>query len=54
MSSKESSQYAYRVAIITSSDRCSRGEQEDQSGPLIRDMVTAVGFHVVSLTVLPD
>ena len=54
MSSKESSQYAYRVAIITSSDRCSRGEQEDLSGPLIRDMVTAVGFQVISLTVLPD
>jgi molybdenum cofactor synthesis domain-containing protein len=54
MSSKESSQYAYRVAIITSSDRCSRGEQEDLSGPLIRQMVEAVGFQVVGLTVLPD
>ncbi|GHV72983.1 molybdenum cofactor biosynthesis protein [Spirochaetia bacterium] len=54
MSSKESSQYAYRVAIIISSDRCARGEQEDQSGPLIKQMVTAVGFQVVDLTVLPD
>ncbi|GHV78257.1 molybdenum cofactor biosynthesis protein [Spirochaetia bacterium] len=54
MSSKESSQYAYRVAIIISSDRCARGEQEDQSGPLIKQMVTAAGFQVVDLTVLPD
>jgi molybdenum cofactor synthesis domain-containing protein len=54
MSSKESSQHAYRVAIITSSDRCSRGEQEDLSGPVIREMALAVGFQVVSYTILPD
>ena len=54
MSSKEPSQHPYRVAIITSSDRCARGEQEDLSGPLIREMVSALGFQVVSLTILPD
>jgi molybdenum cofactor synthesis domain-containing protein len=54
MSGKESSQHAYRVAIIISSDRCSRGEQEDLSGPVIREMVTAIGFQVVSCAILPD
>ncbi|GHT82488.1 molybdenum cofactor biosynthesis protein [Spirochaetia bacterium] len=54
MSSKESSQYVYRAAIIISSDRCSRGEQEELCGPLIKQMLSAAGFQVVSLTVLPD
>jgi molybdopterin biosynthesis enzyme MoaB len=54
MSDKEGSQHTYRVAIITSSDRSSRGEQEDLSGPLIREMAEAAGFEVVSYTLLPD
>jgi molybdenum cofactor synthesis domain-containing protein len=54
MSSKESSRHQYRVAIITSSDRCSRSEQEDLSGPVIREMAEAEGFRVVSYVVLPD
>ncbi|WP_010259664.1 MogA/MoaB family molybdenum cofactor biosynthesis protein [Treponema primitia] len=54
MSGKEGSQYTYRAAIITSSDRSSRGEQEDLSGPLIREMAEAAGFRVVSYTLLPD
>ena len=45
---------AYRVVIITLSDKGSRGEREDQSGPLIREMVEAAGYQVESCTVLPD
>jgi molybdenum cofactor synthesis domain-containing protein len=54
MSSNESSQHPYRVGIITSSDRSSRGEQEDLSGPLIREIAEAAGFQVTSYTLLPD
>ena len=54
MSANEDSQYPYRVGIITSSDRASRGEQEDLSGPLIREMVESQGFRVESYTLLPD
>jgi molybdenum cofactor synthesis domain-containing protein len=45
---------AYRVAIITLSDKGSQGEREDHSGPLIREMVEAAGYQVESCAVLPD
>jgi molybdenum cofactor synthesis domain-containing protein len=54
MSGAKDSLHPYRVGIITSSDRASRGEQEDLSGPLIREMVEAEGFQVASYTLLPD
>lgn len=43
-----------RVGIITSSDKGSRGEREDVSGALIREIVEARGYTVVKQTVLPD
>lgn len=45
---------AYRVAIITLSDSGSKGLREDRSGPVIREMVEAAGYEVVSQTVLSD
>jgi molybdenum cofactor synthesis domain-containing protein len=44
----------YRVAVITASDKGSRGEREDQSGPVIREMAEAAGFWVESSVMLPD
>jgi molybdenum cofactor synthesis domain-containing protein len=44
----------YRVAIITLSDKGSRGEREDKSGPLIREMTEAAGYQVESHIMLPD
>jgi molybdenum cofactor synthesis domain-containing protein len=54
MSGNEDSRHPYRVGIITSSDRASRGEQEDLSGPVIREMVESEGFLVTSYILLPD
>lgn len=42
------------VAIITVSDRSSRGEREDLSGPEIRKWAENQGHTVVSETVVPD
>ncbi|MGI6012121.1 MAG: MogA/MoaB family molybdenum cofactor biosynthesis protein [Ruminococcus sp.] len=44
----------YRVAIITSSDAGYRGEREDLSAPVIREIVEANGYQVVSYIILPD
>jgi molybdenum cofactor synthesis domain-containing protein len=44
----------YRVAIITVSDKASRGEREDKSGPLIREIVEAAGYQAASYAILPD
>lgn len=42
------------VAIITVSDRSSRGERDDLSGPEIRKWAEARGFAVNMETVVPD
>lgn len=44
----------YEVGIITASDKGSRGERTDVSGPAIRDLVEAQGYRVKALVVLPD
>ena len=43
-----------RVAILTVSDRSSRGEREDLSGPEIRAWSEKMGFMVVEERVVPD
>lgn len=43
----------YKIGIITVSDKGSRGERVDESGPAIREMVGILG-EVVSYKVLPD
>jgi len=43
-----------RTAIITLSDKGSKGEREDESGRVIGEMIKAVGAEVSSYEVLPD
>ena len=43
-----------RAAVITLSDKGSRGEREDKSGPLIVQMLTAAGYVVEETMILPD
>lgn len=43
-----------RTAIITLSDKGSKGEREDGSGQVIREMVAAIGADVRHYEVLPD
>ncbi|MCL2601787.1 MAG: MogA/MoaB family molybdenum cofactor biosynthesis protein [Treponema sp.] len=45
---------SYRAAVITASDKGSRGEREDASGKLVREMLEAVGYTVVHSVILPD
>jgi len=42
------------IGILTISDKGSRGEREDRSGPVIREDVTAAGFAVADYEVVPD
>ena len=44
----------YTAAILTVSDRCSRGIREDVTGPALQKMLTDDGWDVVSLCVVPD
>lgn len=43
-----------KVGIITASDKGSRGEREDRSGEVIREMVAAEGWEVIEYVILPD
>jgi molybdopterin adenylyltransferase len=43
-----------RVAIITASDSGYRGEREDISGNVIKEIVEANGYQAVSMVILPD
>ena len=42
------------IAVLTSSDRCSRGEATDESGKLISEMVLAIGGHTAARDIVPD
>ena len=44
----------YRIGIITASDKGARGEREDQSGQVIREIAEAKGYLVGSYRLLPD
>lgn len=43
-----------RVAILTMSDKASRNERVDESGPLIQKIMEENGYLVTSLNVIPD
>jgi molybdopterin adenylyltransferase len=42
------------AAVLTLSDRGSRGERMDQSGPAIEEMLGSIGGRVATSEVLPD
>jgi molybdopterin adenylyltransferase len=42
------------VAVLTMSDKGSKGEREDLSGPLIEDMIKVIGAEVKYCEILPD
>jgi len=44
----------FKVAIITISDRGSKGEREDTSGPLIQEMIKDLPAEVVYYEIIPD
>ena len=43
-----------RAVIITVSDRCARGEQRDESGPALAELLREAGADVVAAEVLSD
>ena len=43
-----------RVGILTVSDRSSRGERPDASGPALQQQVSELGWQVVKTDIVPD
>jgi molybdenum cofactor synthesis domain-containing protein len=44
----------YTVGILTASDKGSRGEREDLSGQVIKEIVEAMGWEVKITAIVPD
>ena len=42
------------IAVLTSSDRCSKGEAEDVSGRLISEMIKTIGARTAAYDIVPD
>jgi molybdenum cofactor synthesis domain-containing protein len=43
-----------RIAVLTVSDRSSRGERADSSGPALVELINAQGWKVTRTDILPD
>lgn len=43
-----------RAAVITSSDSSWRGEREDLSGPVVKEILETNGYEVTAMIILPD
>lgn len=44
----------FTAGIITASDKGSRGEREDVSGAVIKELLLNAGYEVVGMKILPD
>lgn len=44
----------YHAAVLTVSDRVSRGECPDEGGPLVAELLKNAGYEVVRTDVVPD
>ena len=44
----------YHAAVLTVSDRVSRGERPDEGGPLVAELLKNAGYEVVRTNVVPD
>ena len=44
----------YTAAVITVSDKCSRGEREDTSGPRLCTLLAQNACEVLGQTIVPD
>ena len=43
-----------RIGVLTISDRSSRGERDDLSGPALADLIQAEGWSLARRSILPD
>ncbi|MDR0818569.1 MAG: MogA/MoaB family molybdenum cofactor biosynthesis protein [Oscillospiraceae bacterium] len=44
----------YTAAVITVSDKGSRGERKDTAGPAVAELLSGVGFSITHTAIVPD
>ncbi len=45
---------SYKVAILTISDKCSRGEREDETGKIIKETINSHAWDIIKYEIVPD
>ncbi len=50
----EAPEWRFTAAVVVLSDRGFRGEREDLTGPLVKNILLNAGYRVVSAALLPD
>ncbi|MEW6009538.1 MAG: MogA/MoaB family molybdenum cofactor biosynthesis protein [Candidatus Omnitrophota bacterium] len=44
----------YKVAVLTISDKCSKGQREDKSGKIVQEIIKRLPALVVKYEIIPD
>ncbi len=44
----------YKVAVLTISDRCSRGERKDKSGEVVQELIRNLPAEIIAYEIIPD
>ena len=44
----------YKVAVLTTSDKCSTGDREDKSGKIVCDLIKTLPADIVQYDLVPD
>ena len=50
----KSENVTYKVAVLTISDKCSKGQREDKSGKIVQDLMKKPTYEVVKYDLIPD
>lgn len=44
----------YKVAVLTISDKCSKGQRDDQTGKIVQELIKNLPAEVVKYEIIPD
>ena len=44
----------YKVAVLTISDRCSKGQREDETGKVVRELIKKLPAEIIIYEIIPD
>ena len=44
----------YKVAVLTTSDKCSKGQREDKTGKIVQEMIKELPADIVKYDLIPD
>ena len=44
----------YKIAVLTISDKCSRGQREDRSGKVVQEIISKMPGEIVKYEIVPD